>query len=145
MNYRNYSFGNCNCYVCRCCQRRRHYGTDVPSGYRQSIVQHFGTIRSHQIKNIMAALPKIFALPKKSTYGVTDDFAVVAELGNQFDFKGLTNQEYNNDHNFDYKIGAKYNMQNGNWLAQVGGSYYTFNPKKLVRPSQYGFQMVQRS
>ncbi len=70
-----------------------------------------------------------FRAAEEITYGVTDDFAVVAELGNQFDFKGLTNQEDNHDHNFDYKIGAKYNMQNGNWLAQVGGSYYTFNPK----------------
>ena len=38
-----------------------------------------------------------FRAAEEITYGVTDDFAVVAELGNQFDFKGLTNQEYNND------------------------------------------------
>ena len=70
-----------------------------------------------------------FRASEEITYGVTDNFSVVAEIGNQFDFEGLTNQEYNNDHNFDYAIGAKYNMQHGNWLAQVGASYYTFDPK----------------
>ena len=63
------------------------------------------------------------------TYGVTDNFSVVGTIGNYFDVKKYTNQEYNNDHNFDYTIGAKYNMRSGNWLSQVGLSYYTFNPK----------------
>lgn len=63
------------------------------------------------------------------TYGITNDFSVVGAIGNMFDFKNFTNQEYNNDHNFDYTVGAKYNMNYGNWLAQVGGSYYTFDSK----------------
>lgn len=63
------------------------------------------------------------------TYGVTDNFAVVGTLGNYFDFKGFTNQEFNNDHNFDYSVGAKYNHNQGNWMSQIGASYYTFNPE----------------
>ena len=70
-----------------------------------------------------------FRLSEEVTYGVTDNFSVVAELGNRFDFEGLTNQEYNNDHNFDYTIGAKYNMRSGNLLSQVGVSYFTYDPK----------------
>ncbi len=70
-----------------------------------------------------------FRLSEEVTYGVTDNFSVVAELGNSFDFEGLTNQEYNNDHNFDYTIGAKYNMRSGNLLSQVGVSYFTYDPK----------------
>lgn len=62
------------------------------------------------------------------TYGVTNDFAVFGRLGNEFDTEGL----YNNDHNFDYEVGAAYNMRSGNVLAQVRGSYYTANPKDYV-------------
>ena len=63
------------------------------------------------------------------TYGITDNFSVVGTIGNYFNVKKYTNQEYNNDHNFDYTIGGKYNMRSGNWLSQVGLSYYTYNPK----------------
>lgn len=59
------------------------------------------------------------------TYGVTNDFAVFGRLGNDFDTEGY----YNNDHNFDYEVGAAYNMRSGNVLTQVRGSYETYNPK----------------
>ena len=58
-------------------------------------------------------------------YGVTDNMTVFGTLYNEFDAEG----EYNNDHNFNYEVGAKYNMREGNFLAQVSGSYYTNNPK----------------
>lgn len=58
-------------------------------------------------------------------YGLTDNLSVFGEIGNDFDTEG----EYNNDHNFDYEIGVAYNMRQGNLLAQVRGSYYTYNPK----------------
>lgn len=63
------------------------------------------------------------------TYGISDNLSVFGSIGNEFDGKRFSNGEYNNDHNFDYTVGAKYNMQRGNWLAQAGASYYTFNPK----------------
>ena len=62
------------------------------------------------------------------TYGVTDNMSVVAAIGNQFDVKRMTNREYNNDHNFDYTLGAKYNMNYGSWMSQIGASYYTYDP-----------------
>ena len=58
-------------------------------------------------------------------YGVTDNFTVFGTLYNEFDTEGY----YNNDHNFKYQAGAAYNMRSGNLLAQVRGSYYTYNPK----------------
>lgn len=63
------------------------------------------------------------------TYGVTDNFSVFGSIGNEFDSTQFSSGDYNNDHNFDYMLGAKYNMQAGNWLAQVGASYYTFDPE----------------
>ena len=68
-------------------------------------------------------------LAEEITYGITNNFSIVAEIGNRFDFEGFTNQEYNNDHNFDYAIGAKYNIRQGQWLSQIGVGYYTYDPK----------------
>lgn len=59
------------------------------------------------------------------TYGVTDNLAVFGSIENEFDSEG----KYNNDHNFDYEIGAAYNMSKDGLLAQIRGSYATFNPK----------------
>ncbi len=64
-------------------------------------------------------------LSEEVTYGVTNDFAVFGRIGNEFDTEG----EYNNDHNFDYEVGAAYNMRSGDVLMQVRGSYETYNPK----------------
>ena len=61
-------------------------------------------------------------------YGLTDNLAIVGTLGNYFDHEG----EYNNSHNFDYEIGAKYNMEHGRIKAQVAASYYTYNPKSFL-------------
>ena len=58
-------------------------------------------------------------------YGVTDNFAVRGMIANEFDTQG----EYNNDHNFDYELGAAYNMRGGNVLGQVAVNYMTWNPK----------------
>lgn len=74
------------------------------------------------------ALKDLYA-SEQITYGVTDNFSVVATVGNHFDVEKYTNQNYNNDHNFDYTIGGKYNMRSGNWLSQVGLSYFTYDPK----------------
>lgn len=60
-------------------------------------------------------------------YGITNNFAVFGTIGNHFDVEG----EFNNSHNFDYEIGAKYNHNFGNIKTQVAGSYYTFDPKSF--------------
>ena len=61
-------------------------------------------------------------------YGLTNNMAIVGTLGNHFDVEG----EFNNSHNFDYEIGAKYNMEHGRIKAQVAASYFTYNPKSFL-------------
>ena len=43
-------------------------------------------------------------------YGITNNLAVFGTIGNHFDIE----KEFNNSHNFDYEIGAKYNHNFGN-------------------------------
>lgn len=68
------------------------------------------------------------------TYGVTDNFSLVGRIRNHFD----VDEEYNNDHNFDYKIGAKYNYNYGKVLTQVGVAYNTFDPRSWYGTSGEG-------
>lgn len=58
-------------------------------------------------------------------YGITDKFSVNASIINNFDKEGL----YNNDHNFEYHVGAKYNTRCDNNLFQVAATYKTADPK----------------
>ena len=67
-------------------------------------------------------------------YGLTDNLAIVGTIGNYFDHEG----EYNNSHNFDYEIGAKYNMEHGRIKAQVAASYYTYDPQSWFGQSDAG-------
>lgn len=60
-------------------------------------------------------------------YGITNNLAVFGVIGNYFDNEG----EYNNSHNFDYEIGARYNKDFGRIKTQVSGSYYTYDPKSF--------------
>lgn len=69
------------------------------------------------------------------TYGVTDNLAVFGSIENEFDSEG----KYNNDHNFDYEIGAAYNMSKDGLLAQIRGSYATFNPKDFEGKRYYSY------
>ena len=66
------------------------------------------------------------------TYGVTDNFSIYGGILNAFNFDRVTNREYNNEHNFAYELGAKYNYNFGNVLTQVGVGYYTLKPATWV-------------
>jgi len=57
-------------------------------------------------------------------YGVTDQFSVNAGIMNEFDKEG----HYNNDHNFMYNVGAKYNMRKDDVLLQAAVNYTTSDP-----------------
>lgn len=69
------------------------------------------------------------------TYGVTDNFAVVAGIGNTFDYN--KDDDYNNDHNFDYSLGVKYNYVNGKLMTQAGAMYNTWNEKSWYGKANY--------
>lgn len=61
-------------------------------------------------------------------YGLTDNFSVNGTLANLFDTQG----QYNNDHNFVYQLGAKYNTRFDNTLFQASVNYTTFDPQSFV-------------
>ena len=58
-------------------------------------------------------------------YGITDKFSINGTIANMFDTQG----EYNNDHNFAYRIGAKYNTNCDKVLFQVAANYMTYEPQ----------------
>ncbi len=62
-------------------------------------------------------------------FGLTDNLAIVGSIGNTFDYNKDAN--LNNDHNFDYELGVKYNHNFGKVLTQVGVSYYTYDPQSF--------------
>lgn len=71
-------------------------------------------------------------------YGITDNFSVNAGIVNAFDRDNTNDmnhylwdgeQTYNNDHNFAYELGAKYNMRFGDILLQIAPNYTTYDPK----------------
>jgi hypothetical protein len=79
-------------------------------------------------------------------YGITDNFSINAGITNFFDKDAGYDLEdefeyisYNNDHNFAYQLGAKYNMRFEDLLFQVAGTYNTWNPKDF-----YGHQTDMR-
>ncbi len=59
--------------------------------------------------------------------GLTDNLAVVGLIGNHFDYD--KDDGYNNDHNFEYGVGVKYNMNHGKIVSQVGVGYFTYDPR----------------
>ena len=58
-------------------------------------------------------------------YGITDKFSINGTIANMFDTEG----DFNNDHNFAYQIGAKYNTNCDKVLFQVAANYMTFEPQ----------------
>ena len=60
------------------------------------------------------------------TYGINDNLSVYAGIYNYFNFSGITNGEYNNDHNFAYDLGVKYNYNFDRILTQIGVGYSTY-------------------
>ncbi|MBP5698282.1 MAG: hypothetical protein J6W96_01990 [Alphaproteobacteria bacterium] len=76
-------------------------------------------------------------------YGITDKFSVNAGISNTFDVEG----EYNNDHNFTYNVGAKYNTRFNDVLFQVAGRYNTLDPKSWYgkkERAKYGLELNDR-
>ena len=70
------------------------------------------------------------------TFGLTDNLAIVGSIGNTFDYNDDDN--LNNDHNFDYMLGVKYNHNFGKVLTQVGVSYWTMDPRSWYGTSGEG-------
>lgn len=80
---------------------------------------------------------KGYVASEELTYGVTDNLAVFGAIANNFNTKIKYSSIFeservglnNNDHNFDYELGVKYNMNYGKVLGQVALSYQTYDPR----------------
>lgn len=91
--------------------------SDTSIGLSRAKVKHYGFIE----KDLVAG--------EELTYGVTDNFSVYGSIANAFNFAHITNRMYNNEHNFMYEIGGKYNYNFGRWLTQFGMGYSTWQPR----------------
>ena len=73
---------------------------------------------------------KNFILRESLDTGIGEQTALRFVLANRFNSADLSSQQYNNDFNMDYELGiAKNFMLTENWVMQLGGSYYTFDPQ----------------
>lgn len=78
--------------------------------------------------------------------GFGNEAAVMVNIGNRFNTKWLTNQDYNNEHNFDYELGVKKNLRLFNDLMmQIGASYYTFSPRSWYGHSSEAKDMIREA
>ncbi len=70
-------------------------------------------------------------------YGITDNLSINAGIINHFDvdkkydYWWEEKYSYNNDHNFAYNLGLKYNMHFDDLLFQIAPSYSTYDPKSF--------------
>jgi len=71
-------------------------------------------------------------------YGITDNLSINGGIANKFDFDKKFDADFNNDHNFAYTLGAKYNMHFDDLVFQIAPSYSTYDPK-----SWYGHRWNQ--
>lgn len=71
-----------------------------------------------------------FILRETLLVGFGMENALMASIGNRFNFEYLTNEDYNNDLNLDYELGVRKNLRSEDGvIVQVGASYYTYNPR----------------
>jgi hypothetical protein len=75
-----------------------------------------------------------YYLAENLEYGITDSFSINGTLANLFD----TGKDYNNDHNFTYQVGAKYNTSCNNILFQASASYLTLDRQDFYGSEAYG-------
>ncbi len=87
------------------------------------------SIEHGRLKDKYTGIDKTLVAGEELTYGVTDNLSIFGAIVNAFDGGEFSNQKYfNNDHNFAYEVGAKYNHNFGRVLTQAGLSYQTFQP-----------------
>ena len=88
------------------------------------------TVQTSRVKTndgIDEGISKDLKASEKVTYGVTDSFAVFGAIANTFAWD--KDKEYNNDHNFDYTVGAQYTTSYDKFLGQVSVAYNTYDPR----------------
>lgn len=114
----------------------------LPSEY-ETISDTSLSFRKMEFKNLPA--DKDFILREEVDMGIAEQTALRFVLDNRFNFDHFTAQQYNNDLNLDYEIGAAKNLPlTENLKMQLGASYYTFDPKSWYGHS-YNSKMQLRN
>ena len=83
--------------------------------------------RMHEDAGVYEGISEDLYASEDITVGLGNGWALTGHIGNSFDEEG----EYNNDHNFDYAIGAKYNHDFGKVLTQVGAEFSAYDPQSF--------------
>ena len=86
------------------------------------------SIEHSRLKDKYNGIYKSLEASETLTYGVTDNFSVYGTIANEFDGGKFADGYYNNDQNFGYELGVKYNHNFGKVLTQVGLGYDTYQP-----------------
>ena len=85
------------------------------------------SIDHSRLKDKYFGVEKGLSASETLTYGITDNFSITGTIANEFEGGKLSNQRWmNNDHNFSYDVGVKYNHNFGKVLTQVGLGYHTY-------------------
>lgn len=100
--------------------------------YLPSELETFSTtsLRYERTKTKHDGAKEDFTLREEALIGIGEESAALINIGNRFNFKYLTGEDYNNDLNLDYELGLRKNLRSADGLVlQIGGSYYTYNPR----------------
>jgi len=90
------------------------------------------SIEHGRLKDKYFGVDKTLQASEELTYGITDNLSVYGSITNNFDgkyakpFPRIVGLSYNNDHNFSYELGVKYNHNFGKVLTQAGLGYSTY-------------------
>lgn len=85
-------------------------------------------------------------LRETALVGFGQEAAIKASVGNRFNFEGITSEEYNNQHNFDYELGVLKNWRTeGGAIIQTGASYYTYNPRSWYGRSHKAKEKIREN
>ncbi len=91
--------------------------SDTSIGYRRTSLKNHGANED-------------LTLRETALIGFGNEAAILASIGNRFNFEHITDEDYNNDLNLDYEVGVKKNWRTDSGLVtQLGASYYTYNPR----------------
>ncbi len=74
----------------------------------------------------ISGVEKALSASETLTYGITDNLSIFGAIANKFEGSKVSSDDYNNDHNFSYDVGVKYNHNFGKVLTQVGLGYSTY-------------------
>lgn len=83
--------------------------------------------RAHYNSGLDEEINEDMEASEEVTVGLGNGFALTGRIGNTFDEEG----DFNNDHNFDYAVGVKYNHDFGKVLTQVGASFSAYDPQSF--------------